>query len=108
MSTMWKLALALAVAAALPGTGEATGQSPPDAAWSSLVPRIDSATHYYAAPDGKPANLGTRAAPWDLSSALSGQHKVVPGDVIWVRGGTYKERGQLQVGLVGREDAPLI
>ena len=106
MRQAWIPALAAAIAAGTFGPGDACGQPPPKAGWTSRVPRIEGAAHRYVAPDGEPSNPGTREAPWDLASALGGGQKVAPGDVIWVRGGTYK--GQVQVKLVGREDAPVI
>jgi hypothetical protein len=106
MFQVWKLAIVAAAVASLVVPSGAFGQSPPRAGWSALVPRVAGAAHHYAAPDGAPGNPGTREAPWDLSSALGGQHKVAPGDVIWARGGTYK--GRFDVKLVGKEGAPVI
>ncbi len=63
------------------------------------------ANEHFAAADGTPENPGTREAPWDLSSALGAAHPVAPGDVLWVRGGTY--RGKLAVKLAGRDGAPI-
>jgi len=45
---------------------------------------------HYVAVDGRPENAGTEAAPWDLASALGGAQPVVPGDAIWIQGGTYQ------------------
>lgn len=47
------------------------------------------AADWYAAPDGKASGSGTRAAPWDLATALRGPG-VAPGDTIYLRGGTYR------------------
>jgi hypothetical protein len=80
-------------------------QKPPAAGWTQLVPRVDGANHYFVAPDGKAGNAGTENQPWDLGSTLAGQHQVQPGDVIWVRGGTYKGKHTLK--LAGKEGAPL-
>jgi hypothetical protein len=71
------------------------------------VPRVERAVHHYVSADGAPGNPGTRESPWDLASALDGRQKVAPGDVIWVRGGTYKGL-PFQVKLVGKDDAPVI
>src|ERR1043166_2228605 len=64
-----------------------------------------AAPEYFVSVDGKPTNPGTKESPWDLSSALSSDHKVEPGTTIWIRGGTYK--GTFQVGLSGTEAAPV-
>jgi hypothetical protein len=99
-------AVAAAFAVCLLDPGDASGQPPPGAGWTDRVPRVEGAAQRYVSPAGEPGNPGTREAPWDLASALGGRLKVAPGDVIWVRGGTYT--GQIQVKLVGREDAPVI
>lgn len=78
---------------------------PPGAAWSERVPRAPAARHFYAAPEGRPEAPGTRAEPWDLASALAGRRALAPGDVLWVRGGTY--RGPFEVRLAGTESAPI-
>jgi hypothetical protein len=78
---------------------------PPGAAWSHRVPRAPAARHFYAAPDGRPDAAGTRADPWDLASALAGRRALAPGDVLWVRGGSY--RGPFDVLLAGTEAAPI-
>lgn len=47
---------------------------------------------WYAAPNGRSSANGSIEAPWDIATALAGgtaQQKVRPGDVIWLRGGTY-------------------
>ncbi|MHC4177571.1 MAG: right-handed parallel beta-helix repeat-containing protein [Planctomycetota bacterium] len=49
-----------------------------------------NAAEWYAAPGGKPDAQGTRDAPWDLDSALSGQQEIAPGDTLWLLAGTYK------------------
>jgi len=76
-----------------------------DPIWSALVPRAAGAGEHFAGPEGKPGNPGTREAPWDLASALSGERKIEPGEVLWVLGGTY--RGKLEVKVSGTEAAPV-
>jgi hypothetical protein len=100
-----RLGLAAAGLATAMVLGVARAQSPPEASWSQLVPKVAGATDYYVAADGKPTNPGTLAAPWNLASALAGQHKVAPGDVIWVRGGKYQEPIELR--LAGKPEAPI-
>jgi len=77
-----------------------------EAAWSHRVPQVEGAKEYFVSPQGKSENPGTREAPWNLASALAGRQKVAPGDIIWVRGGTY--RGKFEVKLVGKEGAPVL
>ena len=80
-------------------------QAEKKAGWSERVPRVENARHYFVGPEGKAENPGTSAAPWDLASALSAKQKVAPGDIVWVRGGTYK--GKFEVKLAGKEGAPV-
>src|ERR1043165_649601 len=48
------------------------------------------AQDWYVSPDGAAPNAGNAAAPWDITSALSGSKNVAPGDTIWLKAGTYK------------------
>jgi hypothetical protein len=101
--TIALLAAAVAVAVAV---APVQGQSaPPPAGWSDRVPRVEGARHHFVSPDGKAGNGGTKEAPWDLASAFAGRDEVKPGDVVWVRGGTYK--GSHELKLAGREGAPI-
>ncbi len=45
----------------------------------------------YASLDGNSSNDGSLAAPWDMWTALnpSGGNGPIPGDTVWIRGGTY-------------------
>src|ERR1700688_514108 len=52
------------------------------------------ATDHFAAPDGVPSGDGSISHPWDLDTALgspSGSQPatLLPGDTLWLRGGTY-------------------
>ncbi len=91
----------------------AAAQEAPNAPWSALVPKVEGAKHHYIATDGKPGNPGSKDAPWDLVSAIGGAQKsVAPGDVLWVRAGTYKgnpevEKGKLILRLAGKPGAPV-
>lgn len=82
-----------------------TRGAPPRAGWSVQVPKVEGAAHHYVSPDGKATDPGSREAPWDLASALGGRQRVSPGDIIWVRGGTYKGKQELK--LAGKEGAPV-
>lgn len=63
-----------------------------------------SGREFFAAPDGIPTNPGTRQAPVDLATALSSNTPALPGDTIWLRGGTYL--GNFTSMLEGTESAP--
>lgn len=68
-----------------------------------------SQTVYFVAPDGKPENSGSEASPWDIASALDGQHDVEPGATIYLRGGIYRRRPEehFNVRLTGTEENPI-
>jgi hypothetical protein len=60
---------------------------------------------FFAAPEGVAQNPGTREAPIDLATALSNNTPASPGDVIWLRQGTYA--GNFTSSLVGKPEAPI-
>jgi hypothetical protein len=83
-----------------------------------LLPAVAPATplhaaFWYVATDGSPDGAGTEQSPWDLASALSGKHKVAPGDTVWIAGGTYKHPDRklgspgYVVALAGQKDRPV-
>jgi hypothetical protein len=45
---------------------------------------------FYASPNGSPSGDGSITRPWDLQTALSHPAAVLPGDTIYLRGGTYR------------------
>lgn len=51
---------------------------------------VAAANDHYVSPTGSSAGAGTLASPWDLQTALSQPSTVLPGDTIWVLGGTYR------------------
>jgi len=71
------------------------------------------AAEWYAAPDGKTGAAGTKDAPWDLQSALSGRMKIAPGDTLWLLPGTYKHPNRklgsqgYEVRLAGTKEKPI-
>ena len=81
------------------------------AGWSNLVVRAANGKQYYVSPQGKPANPGTEAEPWDIASALEGKQKIAPGDIVWIRGGTYQHPKRsyplYPVKLAGTKEAPI-
>ena len=64
---------------------------------------------WYAGPQGKADNAGTRQAPWAIDAALVNQQTVKPGDTVYLLAGTYKRRPQEQfeVKLAGTEQQPV-
>jgi hypothetical protein len=65
------------------------------------------ATAHYAAPAGRIDGTGTADRPWDLATALrGGRGQVLPGDTVWLRGGTYS--GTWTSTLHGTPNAPIV
>jgi hypothetical protein len=71
--------------------------------------QLGLADQWYAGPNGKPTNPGTKESPWDIASALGGQQKVSAGDTIYLLGGTYKRRPQelYEIRLAGTAENPI-
>ena len=94
------------------GLGSALGAEPPfRAAWAeNMVPWLKDAAHYVVAPDGKPENQGTADSPWDIETVFAAKQKVSPGDVVWLRGGTYGRGGDqvLTCNLAGTRERPIV
>ncbi len=63
------------------------------------------ANDYFVAPNGTAVGPGTVAAPYDLTTALSGQVSQ-PGDTFWLRGGNYN-LGHLNTMIAGAPDQPV-
>lgn len=66
---------------------------------------------FYVTTTGKASNDGSAAHPWDLDSALLNTSKVHAGDIIWVRGGTYKpeiESIKFNIKVKGAANNPVI
>ncbi len=74
---------------------------------TGIVSVIPTGTHtgFYVTPYGSPNGDGTAAQPWDLATALA-QSTAVPGDTIWLRGGTYL--GAFTSSLTGTATTPII
>jgi hypothetical protein len=60
---------------------------------------------WFVARDGKPTNVGTAAAPFDLVTALKSKW-IKPGNTVWVSEGTYK--GLFTSSLTGTREEPII
>lgn len=61
---------------------------------------------YFASPAGRPGNKGSATQPLDLATALSAAGPVRPGDLLWLRGGTYV--GNFRSELAGTADALIV
>src|SRR5438874_11278511 len=71
--------LASCITSDIPTSADQTGNRP-----------IRVPSSHYVSPTGSPAAPGTREAPWDLQTALSGaanSDAVLAGDTVWLRGG---------------------
>jgi hypothetical protein len=61
---------------------------------------------WYVSPDGVKDAKGTMEQPLDLATALSKDSNVAPGDIVWLKGGTYK--GNFVSELRGAEAGPIL
>jgi hypothetical protein len=61
---------------------------------------------YFAAAGAGPGGEGTRALPWTLSEALSGEKSIGAGDTLWLLSGVY--RGGFSCELRGKAGAPVV
>lgn len=74
----------------------------PQVAWEQAVPRHV----FYASPSGRPDNPGTQSEPLDLARALSAEGPLRPGDLLWLRAGTYV--GNFRSSLTGTHAAYIV
>ncbi len=80
--------------------------------WATDVetqPTRPASAVYHVAPGGTPRGDGSAQAPWDIASALRGDHEVPPGTVIVLEEGTYRRRPQelFEVRLRGTKERPI-
>lgn len=61
---------------------------------------------FFVTPNGSPSGDGSDSLPWDLATALAHPPQVQPGDVIWLRGGTYQ--GDFVCELSGTPTEPIV
>lgn len=71
-----------------------------------VMPVCGAGSEFHVAPSGSPSGDGSLAAPWDLATALAHPAAVQPGDIIWLRDGTYT--GIFNSYLTGDDDDPVI
>ncbi len=72
---------------------------------SDAPPSATTGNEYFVATDGTPNGNGSRENPWDLATALAHPAAVLPGDTIWVFGGTYS--GRVTSSLTGTVVSPI-
>ncbi len=68
-------------------------------------------SEFFVTTNGSENGDGSMNNPWDLDSALLGHKEVGPGDILWVRGGTYhpvKEPSKYNIKISGSEDNPVV
>ena len=61
---------------------------------------------HFVSPNGSSAGDGSYQHPWNLATALAQPSSVVPGDTIWMMGGTYK--GPFVSKLTGTPAKPVV
>lgn len=72
------------------------------------MPAVISA-EFYVSVTGNPQASGTFDEPWDIATALSQPEGVVPGSVIWLRGGRYGDsKTYFTSKLKGTAESPII
>lgn len=64
------------------------------------------AAEFHVTPDGSAKGDGSKAAPWDLATALAATGAVKPGDTVWLHAGVY--RGGFVSRLTGKPGAPVV
>jgi hypothetical protein len=71
-------------------------------------PAVVAVLGWFAAPTGSSGGDGS-GRPWDLQTALHGGNgKVLPGDTVWLRGGTYSNTAPVTSTLAGTASAPVV
>ncbi len=71
---------------------------------TAALPEILYATTYYVAPDGNDENPGTIEAPFATVKKAHDNEALQPGDVIYLRGGTYHPTEQTVFDKTGNAD----
>lgn len=72
---------------------------------SESAPIPPTGHEYYVSTSGTASGDGSLARPWDLATAMAHPSVVVPGDTIWILGGTYS--GRVTSHLSGTAAAPI-
>jgi hypothetical protein len=70
------------------------------------APAVRGTCTRYVAPNGSDAAAGTKSAPW--ATLIGASRRMVPGDIVCVRGGTYPAQGGYGFAADGVRDAPVV
>jgi hypothetical protein len=74
-----------------------------------VVTPPSSGRDHFVAVNGSPNGDGSAGNPWDIATALKQPSSVLPGDTIWIRGGTYGDgHGVIHSYLLGTPSAPIV
>ncbi|HEY3455143.1 MAG TPA: malectin domain-containing carbohydrate-binding protein [Bryobacteraceae bacterium] len=74
-----------------------------------VVTPPSSGRDHFVAVNGSANGDGSIGNPWDIVTALQQPSSVLPGDTIWVRGGTYGDgHGVIHSYLLGTPSAPIV
>jgi hypothetical protein len=84
--------------------------------WLSFILFVasSSAADWYISTSGSSLNSGTLGSPWSLRFALTNVSSVLPGDTLWLRGGTYPTYTStnypyvMSYSLVGTSNNPIV
>jgi hypothetical protein len=108
----WTVGAAAALAACAVGERITDPTTPPDTTSDSIPvppppPPPGERVGYFASPQGTSAGDGTKANPWNLTTALAGGGgRVQAGDTVWMRAGTYT--GTFRTGIAGQPGRPIV
>lgn len=67
-------------------------------------PGLSGAATYYVAPDGDDANPGTLGSPFATINRAHDNAQLLPGDIIYLRGGRYFPTSQIRITKAGSPD----
>lgn len=82
--------------------------TPPVVTPPVVTPPASGRDHFVAV-NGSPNGDGSIGNPWDIITALKQPSSVLPGDTIWLRGGTYGDgHGVIHSYLLGTPSAPIL
>ena len=72
-----------------------------------VAPAQASHPGWFVSPSGSSTGDGSQARPWNFATAASGASgRILPGDTVWMRGGTY--RGPFRVMVSGAAGSPVV
>jgi chitodextrinase len=83
--------------------GNHSDESDPDSATTDEI----AVSGYFVSPTGSASAAGTLADPWSLAYALSSSADLDPGDIVYLRGGTYSLTGSRTVSHAGTAGNPI-